>query len=298
MNTNFFNNLFSYIKQLNWFISLIFAVLILILCEIYFFDIVKVNSKDMEPNFNYGDVLLINKRAKTFKHGDCIWFNAPVIDSNSSNISCLQRILGLPGDSLLINEKQIFINGILTEENVPIKKNYILKTNNVWLDSIAFLNLKIAEFQKISDNFEYSLSLENWQVDSIKSKHWFVKLEEKIEKLNYFDEMCFPYNQLYAWNMDNYGPIYIPKKNDTIKLTDSSIVLYKKIIEDFENNKIEIVNDSIFINKIYSKKYVFNQNYYFTLSDNRDNAIDSRQWGFIPESNILGRLIYLIKRNK
>ncbi len=298
MNNSFFNNLFSYIKQLNWLISLFFSLLILLILKYFFIDIVKVNSKDMEPNFYYGDVLLINKMATTFKHGDCIWFSVPTDDSVEINTKSMQRLLGLPGDSLLIKEKQIFINGLLKEDSVPIKKNYILKTNKIWLDSIDFFNLEITEYQKISDYFDYGLSLENWQVDSIKAKKWFVSIEEKIEKPFNFDEMCYPYNQIYAWNMDNYGTIYIPKKNDTIVLTDSSIVLYRKIIEEFENNKIEIINDSIFINKIYSNKYVIKQNYYFTLSDNRDNAVDSRQWGFIPESNIVGRVIYLIKRNK
>jgi signal peptidase I len=298
MNNNFFNNLFLYIKQLKWFISLFFALLILLISKIYFIDIIKVNSKDMEPNFYYGDVLLINKMASTFKHGDCIWYKVHIDDSIQINTKCMQRLLGLPGDSLLIKEKQIYINGLLKEDSVPIKKNYILKTNKVWLDSIDFLNLKITEYQKISDYYDYSLSLENWQVDSVKLKHWFVHIEEKIEKPFNYDETCFPYNQIYAWNMDNYGSIYIPKKNDTIALTDSSIVLYRKIIEEFENNKLEVVNDSIFINKIYTNKYIIKQNYYFTLSDNRDNSIDCRQLGFIPESNIIGRVIYLIKRNK
>ena len=32
-------------------------------------------------------------------------------------------------------------------------------------------------------------------------------------------------------------------------------------------------------------------NHYFALGDNRDDSLDSRYWGFIPEDHVLGIII-------
>lgn len=289
-------SVFKFLKQLKWFVGSAFAILTLLLIKIFAFDLVKVNANDMQPNYYYGDVLLINKIATTFKHGDCVWFKIPLTDSGAASIQGMQRILGLPGDTFFINEKRILINGIITEDSVPIKKNYILKTKKVDLDSAEFVALKIFEFQKISDFYDYGLSLEGWQIDSIKNKPWFDKLEEKVEKRFNYDESCYPYSDFFLWNMDNYGPVYIPRMNDSIVLNDSNLVLYRVIIEHHEKNKLEIRNDSVFINDAFKTNYKFKQNYYFTISDNRDNSVDSRQWGFLPKSCLIGRVIKLVKK--
>ena len=70
--------------------------------------------------------------------------------------------------------------------------------------------------------------------------------------------------------------IYIPRKGETILLTEELYYLYKKII-DSEGSYDDL--DSC---------YTFLNNYYFACGDNILKSIDSRHWGFIPESFIIG----------
>jgi signal peptidase I len=65
-----------------------------------------------------------------------------------------------------------------------------------------------------------------------------------------------------------------------------------------ENNTLEVSGDSILVNHQRVKNYTVQQNYYFVMGDNRDNAVDSRMYGFLPESKIKGKVLFLIKRAK
>ena len=82
----------------------------------------------------------------------------------------------------------------------------------------------------------------------------------------------------------------IPKRGETVTLTDSNYAFYQSLIEK-EGNQIGKLIDKVFINGSETTNYTFKQNYYFVQGDNTDSSIDSRQFGLISEKSILGRLV-------
>jgi len=70
--------------------------------------------------------------------------------------------------------------------------------------------------------------------------------------------------------------------------------VYGEIIRLYEGHKnVVIQNGELIIDGKPVSEYVFNQNYYFMMGDNRDNSLDSRYWGFVPEDHILGKPLFI-----
>jgi len=93
--------------------------------------------------------------------------------------------------------------------------------------------------------------------------------------------------------VDNYGPIYIPQEGATINLDLKNLAMYRRVIDVYEGNTVEVKNGRIMINGAATNTYTFKQNYYWAMGDNRHNSEDSRMWGFVPHDHIVGRPLFI-----
>ena len=209
----------------------------------------------------------------------------------------VKRVIGLPGDRLQLVNDTVMINGKAIDFADNVQFNYIIPVSRTIPDE-RWLELGVRREDHGTRPHE-GLEMNGGKYYTVPLTREMKKIVERWPEVNGplvkenvagFMEIgnVWPLGNEWGWTRVNTDEFWIPKRGKTLLLTLDNLPLYRRAIETYEGNKLEVKNGRIYINGKDNPYYTFRMDYYWMMGDNRDRSLDSRYFGLVPEDHIVG----------
>lgn len=240
---------------------LIFVFILALILKSFIVDAFKIPTTSMKDTLLEGDFILVNKSAYSISTPHQI----PFLGKRLSRIEIFST--GVPGfnDVVAFEIPSGYYDPGSDEYSVLVKRIIGLPGDTIEIK-----------------NQELFINSQKYRNPS------YIKINLNETSLTKIDKNLFPYNN--KWNLENYGPIVIPRKGMKVELTPKNILQWQNAINsEFGKKVVSVEGTVININNKSVRDYTFEKDYYFMLGDNRKNSIDSRYFGYIPQDWIIGK---------
>ena len=238
-------------------------------CRVLVCDRFVVKGESMEPEFHSGEKVWVNK----LKLGARIYTN---YDFSKPTLSAFR----LPGFSKLKSGDVVVVNYPYArlEDTITFRINYVCLKRCYGAPGDT-VRIKDGFYVNPSDGGNIG-SLEYQKILSETADSVLINDGVAINALRVNDNL--------RWTIRNFGPMYVPRKGDTVSIDINNYRLWRRLIQ-FETGISPIEKEGIIL--LSGKPidtYIFKSNWCFLGGDNVLNSEDSRYIGLFPESYIVG----------
>ena len=255
---------------------------------------------------------------EAFKNNSAIWYEeargrlkdryglmARPVDKTENYV---KRCIALPGETLEVVGGMVRINGETIVPPDGVQWEYELRFANQMdarraMKSLDLTNIDLGNARMEGDQLLVNMALTQSEVTSLEAGTLAIEVNQNSMRGRRGSLEMFPNvasAEFDQWDPDDFGPVMIPKAGLTIPLTSRNIALYRRVIDVYERHELSERGGKIFIDGVESSEYTFEMDHYWMMGDNRHRSADSRMWGFVPETHIVGRasFIWFSKQNK
>ena len=307
-----------------WGEAFIVAFIVVVIVRTLFFDLFRIPTPSMEENLLVGGYLFVSKlhygtrlpmsvgvpftsiyvpgvsfpytRLSGFssvQRGDPIVFNFPPKQGPvDRKVHYIKRVIGMPGENLSVRNKVVHIGG----RPLPLGRGMqqywrVTKSDERYqIPRARMQQIGVSEVKPTQSATTVRVLGTPAAARRLHDFSWVESVEPFVVQNSNYSDLMYPSGRGYT--PDNYGPVHIPARGETVTLTDANWPVYKPVIVRYEGRDAQQMTDSTFaIEGERTTSYTFRQDYYFVMGDNRDNSEDSRFWGFVPMDHVVGKAI-------
>ena len=265
------------------------------------FEAYRIPSSSMADTLQINDYVFVSKLtygARIFgarlpgfgkvERGDVAVFNYPPergpIEGRTPYI---KRVVGLPGDTVALVSKGVQVNGEPVEAPLFGRQLWRVRTTPGGLPPLDTL-MAIGIDGRVQRSGRQSWVVETGPVsaNALEERPGILDVTPYIREIG-DGSAGFP--AAFHYSLDDYGPLVVPYAGLTIPVTPDTWPLVREVAERHEGRTVRRTARGFEIDSVLVDSYTFTHDYLFVLGDNRDDSADSRAWGFVPTTHLIGR---------
>ncbi|WP_299118133.1 signal peptidase I [uncultured Winogradskyella sp.] len=250
------------------------------------------------------DYVVFGQPADTLRNMDIFTPDRNYYKPIDKKTNLVKRCVAIPGDTLEIKEGYVYINGKknVLPDRAQLQFSYDVKLKNP-LASQADVNRILAALDRadIDDGMGQAQgetdiyrirAASDKAIASFKNHPEVASVKKNIQEKGVYGG-TFPRDPNYSWNVDFFGPLYIPKAGASTKLTVQNLPLYDRLIQEYEGHNVYAKGNEVILDGEVVDSYTFEKDYYWMMGDNRHNSVDARAWGFVPFDHVIGKPVFI-----
>ena len=248
------------------------VISVVLLVRIFLVGSFRITGSSLGETLSVGDFVLVNKviSKKDQQLNRLLLYKSPLSRDDTKPPLFVGRCIGMPGERIQMGIDGFRVNGRLLPDSHKMPPAFLIHKDikASLLQTLESLHIPKRQLKEDSTGIVLRMSL--------REKELLVNSLSEVILIEMIEEYTMDYE------------FVMPGKGKTIELNEFTLMVYKDAILNETGGNVDIRNGKLFVQGVEETRFTFKNDYFWILSENETEGIDSRHLGLIPQSYIVG----------